>query len=59
MHSPGVLCWLVSVLLSEVKQHKQLMLGTESCGGNWVGTEDVPKCLGNALELGEGIGECS
>lgn len=58
MHNPGVLCWLFSVLLSEGKQHKQFMHGIESSRGSWVRTEHVLKCLGNALELGEGIREC-
>lgn len=50
MHNPGILCWLFSVLLSGVKQHKQFMHGTESSRGNWVGTEHVLKCLGKVLE---------
>lgn len=52
-----VLCWLFSMLLTEVKQHKQFMYCIDSSGRTWVGTEHVLKCLGNAFELGEDITE--
>lgn len=57
VHNLEVLCWLFSMLLTEVKEHKQFMHRTDSSGGKWVGTERVLKCLGNAFELGEGIRE--
>ena len=51
VHNLEVLCWLFSVLLTEVKQHKQFMHCIDSSGGNWVGAEHVLKCPGNAFEL--------
>lgn len=52
-----VLCWLFSMFPAEAEQYKQFVHHTDSSGGNWVGTEHVLKCLGNAFELGEGIRE--
>lgn len=57
VHSLQVFYWLFAMLITEVKQHKQFTHSTDSSGGNWVGTEHVLKCLGNALELGEAIKE--
>lgn len=48
VHNLEVLCWPFSMLLTEVKQHKQFV-------HHMHGTERVLKCLGNAFELGEGI----
>lgn len=53
VHNLEVLCWLFSMLLTEVKQHKQFMYCIDRSGRKWVGTEHVLKCLGNAFELGE------
>lgn len=57
VHNLEVLCWPFSMLLTEVKQHKQFMHRIDSSGGNWVGIEHVLKCLGNAFEFVEGVRE--